>query len=102
MPAAAAVESAHALSVQHGLFDRPLGLAGVWGGVVRRWLHDLLPVDAADVCGGGRLKLVVTDVPSLRTSTLDCFTTKAELVDACLASAHVPFFLDGKPCARYR
>lgn len=25
---------------------RPLGLAGVWGGLVRRWLEELVPEDA--------------------------------------------------------
>ena len=102
-----ALASAHALAIDHDLFDRPLGAAGVFGPVVRAWLHDLLPADAVDRCGGGRLKLVVTP---LRLSslflappaTVDCFTTKDELVDACLASAHVPFFLDGKPSALYR
>lgn len=96
-----AAEAAHALSLQRGIFDRPAGLAGVWGGVVRDWLDELLPGDAAARCAG-RLKLVVTAVPSLRLSALDCFQTRGELIDACLASAHVPFFLDGRGTARFR
>ena len=96
-----AAEAAHALSLQRGIFDRPAGLAGVWGGVVRDWLDELLPRDAAARCAG-RLKLVVTAVPSLRLRALDCFQTRAELIDACLASAHVPFFLDGRGTARFR
>ena len=96
-----AAEAAHALSLERGIFDRPAGLAGVWGGVVRDWLDELLPHDAAARCAG-RLKLVVTAVPSMRLRALDCFHTKAELIDACLASAHVPFFLDGRGTARFR
>ena len=96
-----AAEAAHSLSLERGIFDRPTGLAGVWGGVVRDWLDALLPQDAAARCSG-RLKLVVTSVPSLRLRALDCFQTRAELIDACLASAHVPFFLDGKGAARFR
>lgn len=101
VPAAAALDAAADLADAHGVFDRPLGLAGVWGGIVRDWLHSLLPADAAARCAG-RLTLVVTGVPSLRLATVDCFATKDELVDACLASAHVPFFLDGRPFARYK
>ena len=29
-------------------FCRPLGLAGVWGRLIRDWLDDLLPGDAAE------------------------------------------------------
>jgi hypothetical protein len=101
VPAHAALDAAADLADAHGVFDRPLGLAGVWGGLVRDWLHSLLPPDAAARCGG-RLSLVVTAVPSLRLRSLDCFATKDELVDACLASAHVPFFLDGRPFATYK
>lgn len=43
---------------RHGLEQRRWGLAGIWGPLIRQWLHDLLPHDAADRCngrvGGGR------------------------------------------------
>ncbi|TFJ83152.1 hypothetical protein NSK_005541 [Nannochloropsis salina CCMP1776] len=48
MPAAA--ERALALSMSISLWQRPLGLAGVWGGLVREWLDELLPQDAAERC----------------------------------------------------
>ena len=38
----------------------------------------------------------------MRLRALDCFQTRGELIDACLASAHVPFFLDGRGAARFR
>ena len=101
VPASTALDAAADLADAHGVFDRPLGLAGVWGGIVRDWLHSVLPADAAARCAG-RLSLVVTGVPSMRLSSVDCFATKDELVDACLASAHIPYFLDGKPFARYK
>lgn len=44
----AALDLAHQLCVQHRVFERPLGLVGIWGGIVREWLHTLLPADAAD------------------------------------------------------
>lgn len=45
-----ALDLAHALCIKHGVFQRPLGLMGVWGGIVREWLDILLPDDAADRC----------------------------------------------------
>ena len=29
-----------------------MGLAGVWGGIIRQWLEELLPADAAERCNG--------------------------------------------------
>lgn len=73
---------------------------------------ELLPLCQSGICGHslkcavylcrGRLKLVVTDVRSLQLSYIDDFATKEELIDANLASAHIPFFLDGRPFASYR
>ncbi|EIE27184.1 hypothetical protein COCSUDRAFT_45766 [Coccomyxa subellipsoidea C-169] len=96
-----AFESAHRLSVENKLFERPLGLAGVWGSIVRQWLEDILPANAADKCRG-RLKLVVTDIRGFQLAYIDDFATKDEVIDANLASAHIPFFLDGRPFASFR
>ena len=49
-----------------------------------------------------RLKLIVTDIGSRQLAYLDDFKTKEELIDANMASAHIPFFLDWKPFAMYR
>ena len=53
-------------------------------------------------CGRGRLKLVVTNVKALQLAYIDDWETKAELIDANMASAHIPFFLDWRPFATYR
>jgi len=45
---------------------------------------------------------VVTDTRSWRVAYLDCWTTRDELIDACMASAHVPWFFDLRPAAQYR
>ena len=57
----AALAAAHQLALEYGIWQRPLGLAGVWGGLVRAWLDELLPDDAHVQCSG-RVKLVVTEV----------------------------------------
>lgn len=46
-----ALDLAHQLCIKHRVFERPLGLMGVWGGIVREWLHTLLPYDAASRYG---------------------------------------------------
>ena len=53
-------------------------------------------------CCRGRLKLVVTSLRSLQLVYIDDWATKEELIDANMASAHIPFFLDWKPFAMYR
>lgn len=64
MPAEAAVAGAARLAAQHRVFERPLGVAGIWGAVIRAWLDELLPPDALEHCRG-RVQLVVTQVPEL-------------------------------------
>lgn len=45
-----AVEKAYNLSMENGVFERPLGVVGIWGGLIRSWLDDLLPNDAHNMC----------------------------------------------------
>lgn len=63
------------------MYDRPAGLAGIWGSLIRDWLEELLPADAAERCAG-RVRLVVTEVPSLRIRYLENFESKQDLIDA--------------------
>ena len=46
-----------------------------------QWLDELLPDDAAELCRG-RVRLVVTEVPSLRLRYLEDFESKQDLIDA--------------------
>lgn len=59
-----AVERAYQLSLEYDLWQRPLGVVGVWGALIRRWLDDLLPEDAHLRCG--RVRLVATELPRLQ------------------------------------
>ena len=59
------------LAAQHRVFERPLGVAGIWGAVIRAWLDELLPPDALERCQG-RVQLVVTQVPGPRCLWGDC------------------------------
>lgn len=90
----AAVQRAYQLSEENKIFERPLGLLGIWGPLVRQWLDELLPADAHERCSGGRVRLIATELPRMQQVYLEDFNTKAELVDALMASAHVPLVLD--------
>ncbi len=82
----AALDREHALALQYRVFERPLGLIGVWGGMVRAWLEELLPDDAGARCSGGRVQIVVTRWPWLQRWTVLEFQSKREVVEACMAS----------------
>ena len=96
-----AVQRAYDLAKEQNIWNRPFGLAGIWGNFVRQWLDDLLPENAVEICQG-RLKLVITKIPSFEIAYVDNYTSKDDLIDACLASAHIPFFLDGKATCNFR
>lgn len=96
-----AVRAAYRLSMENNIWERPGGLVGIWGGLVRQWLDELLPEDAAERCNG-RVKLVVTELPSLQLKYLSEFTSREDLINANMASVHIPFLLDGKGSYSYR
>ncbi|KAL4419027.1 hypothetical protein ABPG77_010014 [Micractinium sp. CCAP 211/92] len=96
-----AVRVAYRIAQEYGVFERPGGLAGIWGSLIREWLDELLPEDAAELCRG-RVRLVVTEVPSLRLRYLEDFASKQDLIDANMTSVHIPFFLDGAATYTYR
>ena len=96
-----AVSRAYALAQEAKIWDRKLGLAGIWGKLVREWLDDILPPNAAEMCHT-RLRLVLTQLPSIKPVAVQDFASRQELIDATMASVHVPFFLDGRPAVRFR
>lgn len=78
------------------------GLAGIWGELVRQWLNDLLPSDAAQRTSGRVAIVVLRTLPFPRRMRFSQFESKADLVDCALASCHIPYFLDGRFSARFR
>ena len=38
------------LAAEYSIWSRPQGLMGVWGGIIRQWLEELLPHNAAELC----------------------------------------------------
>lgn len=100
------VDAHHAATVavqmlkRHGVYERPMGLVGVWGLVVRDWLMEILPIDAAQRCSG-RVHISVLKLP-YRREHVSRFESKEDLVAACMASSHLPLVMDGKPVYMWR
>eukprot|EP00624_Nannochloropsis_granulata_P002005 evm.model.NODE_19466_length_64249_cov_18.424255.20 len=100
------VDAHHATAVavkllrKYNVYKRSLGLVGVWGGVVRDWLEEILPENAAELCRG-RVHIHVLCLPYRRHHVSD-FRSKEDLIETCLASAHLPLVMDGKPFCMWR
>jgi predicted acylesterase/phospholipase RssA len=57
-------DAAYTLAVENDIWNRKLGLLGIWGGLLRRWLDELLP-DNAHELASGRLHVVIAKAPTL-------------------------------------
>ena len=72
------------------LFDRgPWALQGVWGGIIRQWLDDLLPYDAAERCSS-RVHILTREAPCLHTRVVSSYADRDDLIHANMASVHIP------------
>lgn len=102
-----AAEHAFQLSIDEKLWDRKLKLALVWGRLIRQWLWDLLPENAAELCNG-RVHLFVLELPAFHTGLqfkrvpVTDFRDKADLIDCALASVHIPVFMTGHIWTEFR
>mmetsp|Transcript_6044 Transcript_6044/g.6183 ORF Transcript_6044/g.6183 Transcript_6044/m.6183 type:complete len:275 (-) Transcript_6044:380-1204(-) len=87
---------------RYKLFEKPTGLAGVWGPIVREWLEEILPKDIP-LKSTENLFIAATPVSLCRgPELLQGFESREDLIDACMASVHIPLFMDGKLTATYR
>ena len=101
-----AFDLAFRLAQEHRVWDRPEGLAGIWGNMIKRWLQELLPENAAELCNA-RVYISVTHIqPSLfepmKRNQISTFQSKEEVIDACMTSVHIPFFIDGNAVRDFR
>ncbi|GLC68756.1 hypothetical protein PLESTF_000733400 [Pleodorina starrii] len=95
VPADVVLQRAYEMSVKHGIWERPLGLVGIWGSLIEQWLDDLLPADAAERCRG-KITIIVTTLPNMGQVGISDFKDKHDLINAAMASAHIPMLLDLK------
>mmetsp|Transcript_15297 Transcript_15297/g.20961 ORF Transcript_15297/g.20961 Transcript_15297/m.20961 type:complete len:315 (-) Transcript_15297:1840-2784(-) len=82
------------------LYTRKTGLAGVWGGMLKQWLEMVIP---ETVTAESLQNLHIALTPTFRPSKLVTgITERSDLIDAIMASCHVPIFLDGRPFTDYK
>lgn len=96
-----ATEMALQMSDDVGVWERPLGLQGIWGSIIYDWLDKLLPKDA-DKIVKEELHILLTPVPSFGKSRISQFENRMDLINANMASVHLPWFLDGNLTSNYR
>lgn len=99
-------DAATAIAIDIGkegkIFESKTGFAGILGSLVRVWLEALVPEDVSPD-KFLQLQISVTPVTPFDTATLiNNFYGRNDLIDACLASCHVPFFFDGSAFTKYR
>ena len=88
------------VSNEAGLYSRNTGLAGVWGSLLRKLLDNAIP-NNINFETLSNLYIALTPTFS-KPKLVSNFESKEDLIDAILASCHVPVFLDGRPYTQYR
>lgn len=84
------------------VWERKSGFAGIWGDVVKQFLEEIIP-ENLDRNALARINVLVTPRylvggPKL----LSKFINKADLVEAIMASIHIPIFMNGKLWTSYQ
>jgi hypothetical protein len=100
-----AMDAAVRLAHEAGVFTRARGLVGVWGKLIERWMHEILPPHCHTICSG-KVNISVTTINAafvpLHRRVINTFVSKQDVIDACLTSAHIPYVLDGCFSRTYR
>jgi len=90
------------LALQYKIYDGKLGLAGIWGNLIRLWLNELID-ENVDIKSFANLGISISYVtPLISTKLVTDFYSRQDVIDACMASCHIPFFLDGRPFTVFR
>lgn len=95
------LDAALAIGERAGVYERKNGLAGIWGSLVKEWLEEILPDDVTEDMYSN-LQIAVTPASINTHKLISGFKGKADIIEACLASCHVPLFLDGRPTTNFR
>jgi hypothetical protein len=79
-----------------------LGLAGVWGPIVKEWLEVCSPNDISS-SNLHNLYIAVTPINLFQPPKLmSNFESKEDIINACMTSVHIPFFMDKNPVTKYK
>jgi hypothetical protein len=78
------------------------GTPGRLGPALRALLEKHLPPDAHLRCRGNTFVAVTRVVPVWRPMLVSDFRSREDLIEALMASAHIPLYLDGRWATRFR
>jgi hypothetical protein len=96
------IDFAIELAEKSNLYDRKAELALVWGPLIREWLHEVIPDTLEQDSVAGLHVTVTPALPIKHPKLVSDFQSKEDVINAVMASIHVPVFLDGKPWTKYR
>ena len=102
-----ATREAIRLSDEVDLWNRKFGLYGIWGDIIRTWLDNLLPPEEV-FAPPSNVNILLTPATYPHLTSLiprrkvSQFLTRADLVDATMASVHLPLFLDNKLTSEFQ
>jgi len=90
-------------SREEGIWDRPLGLYGIWGPIIDTWMDEILPDDEEVLKSvNDKVNILVTKVPTFQVAKISQFESKRDLINCNMASVHIPLFLNGKFTTDFR
>ena len=90
------------IALKFQVLDRKTGLAGMLGQILREWLEKSIP-DMDEMPENALVNLHIALTPLLGPpKTVSNFKDKNDLINAIMASCHVPVFLDGAAYTSYK
>mmetsp|Transcript_9958 Transcript_9958/g.16675 ORF Transcript_9958/g.16675 Transcript_9958/m.16675 type:complete len:312 (-) Transcript_9958:1182-2117(-) len=97
-----AAELAIRIGKENNVWDLKTGLAFVWGPMIREFLEEIIPNDINQETLA-RINILATPRAVLKgPQLLSNFYHKSDLIDAVMASIHIPLFMNGKPWTSFR
>ena len=96
-----ATEVALTQTLESGVYSKGRGLAGELGSLLNAWLETVVPQDLS-MESVENLKIAIAPAAFKSPKVVSDFADRRDVIDACLASCHIPVFLDGRATAMYR
>lgn len=85
------------------LWTSSSGLKGVWSDIIDNWLQKLILSENLTPDVFSSLFIATTPVNIFEgIQILSNFESKADIIQACLSSAHIPYFMNNKLCSTYK
>lgn len=90
------------IASEHNVWQSKTGLAGIWGSLIRKFLEEIIPDDLSEETLS-KINILVTPRFFLKgPKLLSRFDSKADLIEAIMASVHIPLFMNGKVTTTYK